>query len=53
MAMMGVFNVGGEPPSREELERAEREAEAAEKRREALEKAAEPLPLRQVPGLLR
>jgi len=51
--MMGLFHVGGEPPSREELERAEEEAEEAEERREALEKAAEPLPLRQVPGLLR
>lgn len=51
--MMRVFQVGGKPPSREELEKAEREAEAAEERREALEKAAEPLPLRQVPGLLR
>lgn len=39
--MMRVFHVGGEPPSREELEKAEREAEAAE-----------PLPLRQVPGFL-
>jgi FtsP/CotA-like multicopper oxidase with cupredoxin domain len=53
MAMMAVFNVGGMPPTPDELERLERQAEAAAARREALEKAAEPLPLREVPELLR
>jgi len=38
MAMMGVFNVGGEPQTPEELERIEEEQEAIEERREALER---------------
>jgi len=41
MAMMAVFNVGGEPQTAEELERLEEEQRAAEERRRALEEAEE------------